>query len=559
MVRRLLSKALIAVMIASAVAMLAFGPRPKMSAPQGRVRIQYWDKWTGLEAEQAQEIVDAFNKTVGKEKGIWVDFTSMSQIDRKTLIATAAGVPPDVAGLWDVQVLQFAAMGALEPLDSYAREYGLTRDHYKRVFYDGCEYHGTLYGIPSTVYSTALIWNKELFRQKAAQLQAAGLDPNRAPRTLEELDKYAAAIDTWVTRDGRKHLAVAGYIPLLPDMANVNNLTAYWFNAQIANADGTKVLLTEPEMFAAYNWVRGYSERLGKPALAEFRSGFSSGDTGLFDTPQNPFLVGWIAMEPQGAWVSAFIEKYKPSMDRAHLPPDQLQREKDFDKIELGMGLEEVQQLLGPGDSPSGGYTVPPQVASGARMLRWPAGVKEIYVTFVDGKVSAKQWKWLPAKMRQQYCQWGAAPFPSGVPGLENVTAAGMDVWVIPSTSQHKNEAMEFIAFASRQDQIEKLSSDHCNLSPLAVESPEYFQNHPNPYVDVFEALAASPNARGLPQLIDWPQIADELKQVGERSYLLEGTTAQILSDAQRRCQRELNKAINLPADTNLDLHEMAQ
>ena len=546
-------------MIASAVAMLAFGPRPKMSAPQGRVRIQYWDKWTGLEAEQAQEIVDAFNKTVGKEKGIWVDFTSMSQIDRKTLIATAAGVPPDVAGLWDVQVLQFAAMGALEPLDSYAREYGLTRDHYKRVFYDGCEYHGTLYGIPSTVYSTALIWNKELFRQKAAQLQAAGLDPNRAPRTLEELDKYAAAIDTWVTRDGRKHLAVAGYIPLLPDMANVNNLTAYWFNAQIANADGTKVLLTEPEMFAAYNWVRGFSERLGKPALAEFRSGFSSGDTGLFDTPQNPFLVGWIAMEPQGAWVSAFIEKYKPSMDRAHLPPDQLQREKDFDKIELGMGLEEVQQLLGPGDSPSGGYTVPPQVASGARMLRWPAGVKEIYVTFVDGKVSAKQWKWLPAKMRQQYCQWGAAPFPSGVPGLENVTAAGMDVWVIPSTSQHKNEAMEFIAFASRQDQIEKLSSDHCNLSPLAVESPEYFQNHPNPYVDVFEALAASPNARGLPQLIDWPQIADELKQVGERSYLLEGTTAQILSDAQRRCQRELNKAINLPADTNLDLHEMAQ
>ncbi|HEY1921472.1 MAG TPA: hypothetical protein VGG44_01805, partial [Tepidisphaeraceae bacterium] len=64
-----------------------------MSAPEGRIRIQYWDKWTGLEGQQMQNVVDAFNETVGKEKGIWVDFTSMSQIDRKTLVATAAGVP----------------------------------------------------------------------------------------------------------------------------------------------------------------------------------------------------------------------------------------------------------------------------------------------------------------------------------------------------------------------------------------------------------------------------------------------------------------------------------
>jgi ABC-type glycerol-3-phosphate transport system substrate-binding protein len=385
------------------------------------------------------------------------------------------------------------------------------------------------------------------------------LDPNRAPRTLDELDKYAAAIDTWVTHNGSKHLAVAGFIPLLPDMANSNNLTAYWFGAQIANPEGTEVLLTAPEMFAAYNWVRGFSERLGKPALAEFRSGFTSGDTGLFDTPQNPFLVGWIAMEPQGAWVSAFIEKLKPSMNRWHVPPDQLQREKDFESVQSGMTLDQVQQLLGPGDSPDHGTTPPPTIPAGAQMLHWLAGVKDLYVTFVDAKVSQKQWKWLPAKVRQQYCQWGAAPFPSGVPGLENVTAAGMDVWVIPSTSKHKNEATEFIAFASRQEQIERLSSEHCNLSPLAAESPAYLQNHPNPYVDVFETLAASPNARGLPRLINWPQIGDEIKQVGERSYLLQGTTAQILSDAQGRCQQLLNKALDLPAETNPSLHEMAQ
>jgi|GEM_PF-361084 ABC-type glycerol-3-phosphate transport system substrate-binding protein len=548
-------------MVAGAAAMLAFGPRPKMNAPEGRIRIQYWDKWTGLEAQQMKEIVDAFNNTAGKEKGIWVDFVSMSQIDRKTLISTAAGVPPDVAGLWDVQVLQFAAMGALEPLDSYARQFGLTRDHYKHVFYDGCEYHGTLYAIPSTVYSVALLWNKEIFQEKAAELRAAGLDPDRAPRTIAELNQYAAVIDTWTTRGGGRRLARVGYIPIQPDMSNANNVISYWFGAQIANPEGTKVLLTSPQMFAAYNWIRGFSERLGKKELAEFRSGLSSsgGITGLFDTPQNPFLVGWNAMEQQGAWAAAFIEKLKPSMNRWHVPADQLQREKDFGGVEIGMSLDQVRRLLGPGISPSGGYTIPPDVPAGAQMFRWPAGIKEIYVTFVDGKVSDKLAKLLPAKMRQQYCQWGAAPFPSAVPGLENVTWAGMDVWVIPSTSRHKKEAMEFIAFASRQDQIEKVSSEHCNLSPLAVESPEYFQNHPNPYVDVFEALAASPNARPLPRLIDWPQIADELEQVAEHSYLLEGTTAQNLSAAQVRCQKELNKALNVPENTNLDGKEIPQ
>ena len=140
------------------------------------------------------------------------------------------------------------------------------------------------------------------------------------------------------------------------------------------------------------------------------------------------------------------------------------------------------------------------------------------------------------------------------MPGQDDVTWAGFDVWVIPSTSKHKKEAMEFIAFASSQKEIEKISSEHCNLSPLLVESKEYLENHPNPYVDVYEKLAASPNARPLPRLINWPQISDELTQIAERSYMLKGSTADILNEEQVRCQKELNKALEVPENTNLDV-----
>jgi ABC-type glycerol-3-phosphate transport system substrate-binding protein len=549
--KSLISRIFLSLLITAAAAMLLFGPRPSASEPAGRTVIQYWDKWTGLEGQQAKQVVDAFNATVGKDKNIWVNYVSMSQIDRKTLISTAAGAPPDVAGLWDSQVLEFASMNALEPLDDYAAQAGLTRDHYKHVYYDGCQYKGTLYALPSTVWCVALMWNKEVFQQKATELRAAGLDPDRAPRTIQELDKYAAVIDSWQTVNGRKHLQVAGYIPLEP--GSFTNYYPYWFGSNITSLDGTRMLLNTPQVKACYDWIRGYSERLGKEEIAEFRSGFNSGGTNLYDTPQNPFLVGWISMEQQGPWSAAFIEKLKPSMNRWHVPADQLQREKDFENVNVGMSVEDVQKLLGiPGDAASNGLSSPPPAPENGHMLHWLAGIKDLYITFVDDKVTAKQFKLLPAKLRQQYCQLGCAPFPSAVPGLENVTYAGMDVWAIPSTSHHKKEAFEFLSFASRRQQIERLSSLHCNLSPLAQESDEYLENHPNAYVGVYEALAASPNALPLPRAITWPQTLDELEQVAERSYMLQATTVQILQEAQQRCQKELNQALGVPDDTNL-------
>jgi len=175
-VKRIIWQAFLILFVGAILAMIAFGPRPDVAIPPGRVRISYWEKWNGLEADQAKEIVTRFNETVGKEKNIWVDYVSISEVDRKTLVSTAAGMPPDVSGVWDKQVCQFASMGALEDLGPMAQKRGLTREHFKPVFYDGCTYQGKLYALPSTVFSVALIWNKEVFQQKAKELRAAGLE-----------------------------------------------------------------------------------------------------------------------------------------------------------------------------------------------------------------------------------------------------------------------------------------------------------------------------------------------------------------------------------------------
>src|SRR4051812_35247461 len=93
---------------------VAFGSGgPPPAAPPGAVVVTYWEKWTGAEAAQMRQIVDDFNTSVGRNKKIFMQYLSMANIDQKTLVSVSAGVPPDIAGIWDQQVAQYAALGAI--------------------------------------------------------------------------------------------------------------------------------------------------------------------------------------------------------------------------------------------------------------------------------------------------------------------------------------------------------------------------------------------------------------------------------------------------------------
>jgi multiple sugar transport system substrate-binding protein len=261
----------------------------------GPVRVTYWEKWTEFEGDAMRKVVDTFNASQNR---VHVDLLTVSSIERKTLLAIAGNDPPDVAGLYGPNVAQYADDNAIIPLDEYCREKGISAEQYIPAFWDMGFYNGHVYALPSAPASTALHYNKAMFR-------AANLDPEKPPGTIEEMN---AAAEKIVTRTPSGQIDKAGFMPAEPGWWNWG-----WgciFGGKLWDGKD-RLTANSPENIRAFDWVQSWSKKYGATEMQTFRSGF-----GNFSSPQNGFLSGKVAMEIQGVWMYNFIDKYSPGMER---------------------------------------------------------------------------------------------------------------------------------------------------------------------------------------------------------------------------------------------------
>ncbi|HEX2101501.1 MAG TPA: extracellular solute-binding protein [Candidatus Synoicihabitans sp.] len=265
----------------------------------GKIHVTYWEKWSGFEGEGMRQVVERFNRSQDR---IIVDYFTTSSIGRKTLIATAGGDPPDVAGLWSQRVPQFAEAAALTPLEPFLLRDGFTVEQwlarYEPVYARICRYAGTVYAGISSPAIIAFHWNKTLFRQ-------AGLDPDRPPRTIAELDAFSERLTRRDPRTG--DILQTGFLPQDPGWWPW--VFYAWFGGKVF--DGENITIgTDPQNFAAAQWVASYTHRLGKADLQKFASGF-----GLPGSADAAFMSGKVAMILQGVWYNNYIQQYRPGLD----------------------------------------------------------------------------------------------------------------------------------------------------------------------------------------------------------------------------------------------------
>lgn len=259
-----------------------------------RVRVEYWDMWTGFEGTAIQNLVDRFNASQDR---IQVDKITVSQINERFLVSVAGNKAPDIASIFTNNIPSFAEKGSLYPLDELARERGIGQEDYLPVFWKMCTYRGILYALPTTGATLALHYNKDLFRE-------AGLDPERPPRTLEELDRMSEQMTRF---DAQGRMLRIGFLPTQPGWWH--SMWSIWFGGNLWDGH-ERLTIDSEEYIRALEWAQGYARKYGSNTLQNFRSGF-----GNFNSPQDPFLSGQIAMTLQGVWMFNFIDKYNPELD----------------------------------------------------------------------------------------------------------------------------------------------------------------------------------------------------------------------------------------------------
>lgn len=308
---------------AAAVGYSLFGPRPARERADGRLVLDYWEKWTQNEAAAMRAIVDRFNASQDR---LWVRYFSAGTIDQKAMIAIAGGSPPDILGLGNFSIPAYAESGAILPLDDFAAAHGIRREQYAPAVWGmlthapprpsagGAEQKpARLYGVVNTCGALAMFYNKALFRE-------AGLDPERPPRTIKELDAAHRALmlferDGKPTRedDGKSDIVRAGFLHMEPTW-----WTWFWgayFGGKVYDQSTDTAVCDSAENVAAYTWAQTYPAKLGTDRLTKFQTGF-----GFYGTSEHPFLKGKVAMTNQGPWLANVIQQYKPELEYGVAP-----------------------------------------------------------------------------------------------------------------------------------------------------------------------------------------------------------------------------------------------
>lgn len=211
------------------------------SRSSGVVDITYWNMWSGKWTTLIDKLVGEFNAA---HPSIHVTALSIpsSNGDQKLLSAIAAGDPPSVFTEWNPEIGAYAKQGAIQNLNQF--ETGASAG--VKSFLTGktaawATYGGKLYGLPMSMNSFELYYNKSMMKQ-------AGI--SSPPKSMQQL--FVDQNKEWKYSGGK--LTQFGFYP----SANWDQLMPMFKCNSFVN--GRYDLATNPGCVAEMNYIAQYSK-----------------------------------------------------------------------------------------------------------------------------------------------------------------------------------------------------------------------------------------------------------------------------------------------------------
>lgn len=259
--------------------------------PAGTTTITFSYLWTGPESTAMQKVINTFNASQHK---IFVKGVSNPDMQAQLAAMTSANGPFDISDTFGYNTGSWAAKGIVEPLTPY-----INKDHYSLADFvpaalKDSEYHGTVYTLPIAVHDFMLLYNKSLF-------QNAGL--TAPPKTTSQLATDIPKL-TKTGPNGLTQLALASDSGGAMDYTTLGMMFGgHWYQGDTPTPDNPA------NVNAASFYVDNVIKKYGASAVQKFVSGF-----GNYESPQDPFYQGKLAMTIDGEWQAEFIKEFAPHL-----------------------------------------------------------------------------------------------------------------------------------------------------------------------------------------------------------------------------------------------------
>ena len=280
---------------------LLAGPETSSADLSAKTKLVVWGLEVGKESAGLVAQIAEFEKL---NPDIHVSVLSMgagSMNPQKLMTSIVGGVPPDVINQDRFTVGDWASRGTFRAVDDFlAKESGpdaVRRADFYPAAWNEAVYKGKSYAIPTGIDDRMLLYSKDAFRE-------VGLDPEKPPRTWEELQDAAKKLTTLNADGTYKRI---GFIP------NYGNSWLYlysWQNGgEFLSPDTRTCTLANPRTVGALQYMVGLYDALGgNDKISIFQSSFQGGE-------QNPFYTGKIGMFVSGSWEISNIARYAPDLD----------------------------------------------------------------------------------------------------------------------------------------------------------------------------------------------------------------------------------------------------
>ena len=168
------------------------------SFASAKTQIDFWFSLGGQLGDTVQQLVQAFNESQDEFEVVAFFRGEYGESMTAAIAAYRAGNPPHIVQVYEVGTQTMLLSGAIYPVYQLMEDQAIDIDwnDFIQAVLGYYTHDGNLYSLPFNSSSPIFFYNKDIFK-------AAGLDPERPPKTWQEVEEYSRQIiDSGAARYG---------------------------------------------------------------------------------------------------------------------------------------------------------------------------------------------------------------------------------------------------------------------------------------------------------------------------------------------------------------------